>query len=148
MSPGIIYRLSISNRKGQQKHNVPRVKLDVKKGIIGDAHGETDRPVSLLPYESFSKLEHPDLSINPGDFAENITTSGLNFETIWLGTILKLGKAARLEVIQIGKECHESCVIRETAGDCIMPTEGLFAKVISPGEVAVNDPIKIESDKQ
>ncbi len=148
MYQGTVYRLSISKQKGQKKHNVPRVNLDVKKGIIGDAHGETDRPVSLLPFESFRKLVHPDLSINPGDFAENITTSGLDFSTIRLGTTLKLGNKARLEVVQIGKECHESCIIRETAGDCIMPTEGVFAKVISPGEVAVNDPIEIESSKQ
>ncbi|HEX7344187.1 MAG TPA: MOSC domain-containing protein, partial [bacterium] len=117
---------------------------DVKRGIIGDAHGTTVRQVSLLPIESFVKVAHPDLHVQPGDFAENITTQGLDFQQIQVGTRLKIGASARLEVIQIGKECHRGCVIRQTVGDCIMPREGIFAKVLAGGEAALGDEIEIE----
>jgi MOSC domain-containing protein YiiM len=144
MNMGSVYRLSISAKKGEKKTNVDRVQLDYQLGIVGDAHGTTERQVSLLPIESFSKLEAPDLTINPGDFAENITTRGLDFSHIKIGMKLKIGQSARLEVIQIGKECHEDCVIRRKVGDCIMPREGVFARVIDPGEVQIGDPIEIE----
>jgi len=143
----IVYRLSIAAQKGQRKTNVPSARLDERLGIVGDAHGTTERQVSLLPLESFSKLEHPDLVISPGDFAENITTIELNFDHLKIGTIIKLGDRARLQVIQIGKECHEDCIIRQKVGDCIMPREGVFAKVITPGEIRVGDQIMIENSK-
>ncbi|HDH58222.1 MAG TPA: MOSC domain-containing protein [Bacteroidetes bacterium] len=143
----IVYRLSISAQKGQRKTNVPSAQLDKKLGIIGDAHGTTERQVSLLPLESFSKLEHPDLVISPGDFAENITTEGLDFDLLKMGTVIRLGDDARLQVIQIGKECHEDCIIRQKVGDCIMPREGVFARVITPGEIQVGDPIEIEKSE-
>ena len=142
---GSIYRISISPELGQKKSNVARVRLDVERGIIGDAHGTTTRQVSLLPIESFVKVAHPNLRVQPGDFAENITTQGLDFERIRVGTCLKLGQTARLEAIQIGKECHHGCIIRQTVGDCIMPREGVFAKVLAGGEVALGDKIEIES---
>ncbi len=144
MKKATVYRISISPEKGQKKVNVPGVFMDEKSGIIGDAHGTTDRPVSLLPYESFSKLKHPNLILHPGDFAENITTNGLDFSQLQLGTIIKIGQDARLEIIQIGKECHDNCEIKELIGDCIMPREGVFAKVVVPGEVRADDSIEIE----
>ncbi len=146
MEKGIVYRLSISAEKGQKKQNVPGVELDIKLGIIGDAHGATDRPVSLLPFESFSKLYHPDISISPGDFAENITTTGLGYSNIRVGTVLRIGENARLEVVQIGKECHDVCPIKEAVGDCIMPREGVFARVIKSGAVKAGDSIEIETN--
>jgi len=144
MNQGLIYRISISPELGQKKRNVERARLDEERGIIGDAHGVTQRQVSLLPIESFVKVAHPQLHVQPGDFAENITTQGLDFRQIRVGTRLKLGQSARLEIIQIGKECHHGCVIRQTVGDCIMPREGIFARVLAGGEVALGDEIEIE----
>jgi len=142
-----VYRLSISAELAQKKQNVDRVRFDCERGIIGDAHGATWRQVSLLPVESFAKIAHPDLVIQPGDFAENITTQGLDFAQIEIGTRLKLGKDARLEIVQIGKECHHGCIIRQTVGDCIMPREGVFARVVMPGEILVGDAIEIETSE-
>lgn len=140
-----VYKLSISPQIGLKKYNVPQVFIDEERGIIGDAHGTTDRPVSLLPFESFRKINRPDLDLKPGDFAENITTIGLDFSLLHIGTIIQIGESARLEVIQIGKECHEVCAIKSAVGDCIMPREGVFAKVINAGEVHTDDPIVIET---
>lgn len=142
---GIIYQLSISKARNQKKTNLDSVQLDIALGIIGDAHGKTKRQISLLPIESFRKLESPDFKINPGDFAENITTKELDFSKITIGTVLRLGSEARIEIIQIGKKCHEDCVIRRQVGDCIMPKEGVFARVLVPGKVQVGDPITIET---
>jgi MOSC domain-containing protein YiiM len=138
-----VYRISISSELGQKKKNISKARLISMKGIEGDAHSETERPLSLLPFESFTKLKHPGLAIFPGDFAENITTIGLNFRNIQVGTKLNLGKSATIEIIQIGKVCHNRCVIRELAGDCIMPDEGVFARVIVGDELCEGDQIKI-----
>jgi len=142
-SNGKVYRLSISDKKGDKKRNISVVTISIEHGIIGDAHGTTERQISLLPIESFSKLETVDFTINPGDFAENITTEGLDFNQIQVGTSLRLGADVCVQIIQIGKECHENCIIREKVGDCIMPREGIFAKVLQAGEVHVGDPIEI-----
>ncbi len=142
-----VHRLSISAVKGRKKTNVPRVRMDVQKGIIGDAHGTTRRQVSLLPWESFAKLESADFTIQPGDFAENITTVGLDFSRIKIGSVLEVGETVQLQVIQIGKECHEDCVIRRKVGDCIMPREGVFARVLEPGEVRLGDPILLKTEE-
>jgi MOSC domain-containing protein YiiM len=144
MNQGSIYRISISAELGEKKSNVERGQLEVERGIVGDAHGTTRRQVSLLPIESFVKVAHPDLRVQPGDFAENITTRGVDFSRISVGTVLRLGREARLEIIQIGKECHHGCVIGQTVGDCIMPREGVFARVLSGGEVAIGDAIEVE----
>lgn len=138
-----IYRLSISAVKGEKKKNVKFVNILPSIGIEGDAHAGSARPVSLLPFESFSKLENSELKINPGDFAENITTVGLNFGKIIVGTRITLGDSVILEVIQIGKECHNGCVIKQTVGDCIMPREGVFANVIEGGILREGDPVKV-----
>lgn len=143
-SEGFVHRLSISSRKGDKKKNVKNVIVG-DGGIDGDVHANTGRPVSLLPLESFQKVAHPDLDINPGDFAENITTKALNFENIKIGTIIFIGDEVKLEVIQLGKKCHHGCIIRETVGDCIMPREGVFARVINGGNITVGDQIKLSA---
>lgn len=138
-----IYRLSISAVKGEKKRNVKSVTVLPSIGIEGDAHAGSTRPVSLLPLESFSKLENSELKINPGDFAENITTVGVNFENTVIGTRIALGDGVVLKVIRIGKECHNSCVIKQTVGDCVMPREGVFADVIEGGILREGDTVKV-----
>lgn len=140
-----IYRISVAPEKGQKKTNTGEVYIRAGYGIDGDAHSRSGRPVSLLPFESFKKVYHPDLRVSPGDFAENITTRGLDFSPIHIGTQISLGDAVLLEVIQIGKKCHHGCIIRETVGDCIMPREGVFARVLSGGKIREGDPIRIVS---
>jgi MOSC domain-containing protein YiiM len=141
-SGGYVHRLSISAKKGDKKNNVDKVVVG-NGGIEGDVHANTGRPVSLLPFESFQKLDHPDIVINPGDFAENITTKALDFESVRIGTTIEIGNAVKLEVIQLGKKCHLGCIIRETVGDCIMPREGVFARVISGGDITIGDSIRL-----
>ena len=138
-----IFRISVAPQKGLKKSNVTEVYIRAGEGIDGDAHGTSHRPVSLLPFESFQKVYHPDLRINPGDFAENITTWGVDFSGVHIGTRIMLGDSVLLEVIQIGKKCHHNCIIRETVGDCIMPREGVFAKVLNGGKVKEGDPIRV-----
>ena len=139
---GRIYRLSISPHKGDRKQNVSQVTMDLKLGIIGDAHGTSDRPVSLLPYESFAKLNHPELDILPGDFAENITTEGVDLKQCALFDRFEIGDVV-LEVTQIGKECHgSSCSIFREVGKCIMPVVGIFARVIQGGMIKKGTSIK------
>jgi len=138
-----VFRLSVAPQKGLKKTNVSEVYIRPGEGIDGDAHGTSHRPISLLPFESFKKVYHPDLQINPGDFAENITTCGVDYSQVQIGTRIMLGNAVLLEVIQIGKECHNNCIIRKTVGDCIMPREGVFAKVLSGGKVKEGDPIRV-----
>lgn len=140
-----VYRISIAPEKGQKKTNVKEVHLSPGAGIDGDAHGLSHRPVSLLPFESFKKVYHPDLSVAPGDFAENITTVGVDFSRIGIGTRIYLGDSVLLEVIQIGKKCHNDCIIRQTVGDCIMPREGVFAKVINGGKIKEGDSVRVLS---
>jgi MOSC domain-containing protein YiiM len=138
-----IYKLSISTHTGEKKENVPSVKVVIEKGIEGDAHFGSGRPISLLPYESFSKLDQSEIRIDPGDFAENITTEGVDFSKLDIGSKIALGDTVILEVMQIGKECHNDCVIRQTVGDCIMPREGVFAKPLKGGMLREGDPVKI-----
>jgi MOSC domain-containing protein YiiM len=138
-----VHRISISEKTGERKENVATVSITREAGIEGDAHGRTRRQISLLALESFHKVEHPDLEIKPGDFAENITTLGLDYMEIGIGSRLRLGKTAEVEVIQIGKECHNDCVIKETVGDCIMPREGFFVRVLKDGILNQGDIIEV-----
>lgn len=140
-----VFRISLSEQVGDKKHNVRRATLLPDGGIVGDAHFGTARQLSLLPLESFSKVRHPELDVKPGDFAENVTTVGLDFSGIRIGTRLRLGARIEVEVLQIGKECHTGCAIRELTGDCIMPREGVFAKIITGGVLEEGDPVTVLS---
>jgi len=138
-----IHKLSVSERKGEKKDNVPEVTVIAEKGIQGDAHCGSERPVSLLSLESFDELDTSLMEINPGDFAENITTRGLDYSRVTVGTRLTLGDEVIVEIIQIGKDCHDGCIIKQTVGDCVMPRRGVFARPLKGGKLREGDPIKI-----
>ncbi len=138
---GRIHSISVSETKGDQKHNVNTATLVKDYGIDGDAHAGSERQVSLLPLESFSKLDGHLVDLKPGVFAENLTTMGLDFEDVSIGRKLLVGERIVLEVTQIGKECHNDCHIREAVGDCIMPREGVFVRVLKGGVIRVGDAI-------
>ena len=137
-----VFRLSISEVKGQKKTNVSSVNV-TSEGIEGDAHSGTARALSLLPYESFDEYAHLALDIHPGAFGENITTVGMDFSRLTVGTKLALGDNVVIEIIQVGKECHSDCDIKQVVGDCIMPRQGLFARVLTEGKVREGDSIRI-----
>ncbi|MBR1584465.1 MAG: MOSC domain-containing protein [Clostridia bacterium] len=141
-----IIAVNISEQKGTQKHSVEKIDLQVDHGIVGDAHaGNWHRQVSLLGMESVQKVQqHIDFTLQPGDFAENILTEGLTLYELPVGTKIKIGTAL-CEVTQIGKECHFNCAIREKAGDCVMPREGIFAKVLQPGSAKAGDWVTVVS---
>ncbi len=134
-----------SEKKGTKKKPVAVVTIKENHGVVGDAHadGTTHRQVSLLAIESIDKMRGRGFDLQPGDFAENITTQGIDWVSLPIGTKIALGDEAELEMTQIGKECHAACAIRKQVGDCIMPREGIFAKVIQGGDVKAGDTIKI-----
>jgi len=142
---GKIIAVSISKRKGIPKSNVESAKLIDNHGIEGDIHaGKWHRQVSFLAIESIDKMRAKGLTgLRPGAFAENITTEFLTLPEIEIGTRIKIGNDAELEITQIGKECHDKCAIFVKVGDCVMPREGIFAKVIKSGNIKINDEIKI-----
>ena len=142
---GKVVSVNISEKKGVRKREVERIELKPGWGIVGDAHaGNWHRQISLLAEESIDKMTALGLSdLTPGKFAENITTRGISLYTLPVGTVLALG-ACRVEVTQIGKECHQHCEIYKKVGQCIMPHEGIFVKVLTPGEILVGDEIQIE----
>jgi MOSC domain-containing protein YiiM len=140
-----VLAVCISQRKGEQKRPVDEIECKIDHGIVGDAHaGNWHRQISLLAQESVKKVQEKiDFPLKPGDFAENILTEGISLCTLPVGTTLKIG-GIRAEVTQIGKECHQSCVIRQKAGDCVMPREGIFVKVLEEGTVRPGDDIVVE----
>ena len=116
-------------------------------GLEGDAHaGPWHRQVSLLALESIEKMRAMGLKVGPGDFAENLTTEGIDLPALPLGTKLKVGPQAIGEVSQIGKECHTRCAIYYQAGDCVMPREGIFIKVLEGGPIQTGDLIEVITD--
>ena len=137
--------LSISTEKGMAKNNIAKGKFIEDHGIEGDAHaGNWHRQVSLLSSESIEKMRNMGLNdLIPGSFGENITTEEIDFSEIAIGIILKIGNEVELEITQIGKECHSRCRIYYSVGDCIMPNEGLFAKVTKGGWVYTGDSITV-----
>ena len=142
---GMIIAVCISERKGIQKHAVPEIELRVGLGIVGDAHaGNWHRQVSLLAEESVDQMRGLGFDLPPGAFAENLLTRGLELKTLPVGTVLRAGTAL-LAVTQIGKECHNDCAIKQTAGRCVMPTDGIFAVVLKDGVVKLGDDISVVS---
>ena len=140
---GTIISLNISREKGVNKEPVESVELQVDHGIVGDAHaGDWHRQVSLLAEESINFMRNKGLELEPGAFAENITTEGIELATLPIGTRLGNGQVV-LEVTQIGKKCHKGCATFKQDGDCIMPREGIFTKVIVPGTLRRGDSLDV-----
>lgn len=136
---GRIVALSISDRKGVPKRNVESVRLLEDYGIEGDAHaGSWHRQVSILAIESIERMKGKGLNLRPGIFAENITTENLDLSKLKVGDRILI-RGVELEVTQIGKECLKPCAIFRKIGDCIMPREGIFARVVKGGEIRVGD---------
>ena len=137
-----IHAISVSEAKGVRKSNVSTAVVKPDHGIINDAHaGPWHRQVSLLAKESIDKMVRQGLDVGPGDFAENITTIGINLVDLPIGERLHLGQNVLVEVTQIGKECHDRCAIFQEAGDCVMPREGIFVKVLTGGTIKTGDRI-------
>ena len=141
---GRIVAVSISDERGKKKRNVPSAELRAEHGIVGDAHaGPGKRQVSLLGIESIRTMQGKGVEVGPGDFAENITTEGIEVFSLPVGTRLRLGDGALGEVTQIGKTCHDRCEIFRVVGDCVMPREGVFARVLHGGEIRVGEAIAL-----
>lgn len=136
-----------SREKGTRKTAVAQGMLKENYGLAGDAHADccTHRQVSLLAMESIDTMTKLGLQLGPGDFAENLTTEGAELSSLPIGTRISIGKEALLEISQIGKECHTGCAIYQEIGKCIMPREGIFARVIRGGCVRTGDDIRIEN---
>jgi MOSC domain-containing protein YiiM len=138
-----IASIAVSRKKGTPKTIVDRAHLVCDHGIQGDAHaGPWHRQISFLAAESIDRSREQGLDVSFGDFAENVATSGIDWLQVPVGTRFRLGPQALVEITQIGKECKRKCAIYYLAGDCIMPREGVFARVLRGGEVRSNDPIE------
>jgi len=141
---GKILAVCVSKKKGTQKKNVGSAVIKANHGIVGDAHsGPWHRQVSLLSDESIEKMRAKGLPLGFGDFGENIVTWGVDLTARGVGTTIKLGDSVIGEVSQIGKVCHNRCTIYFKAGDCIMPREGIFLKILTGGKITVGDKIEI-----
>lgn len=142
---GTIVSINVSDTKGVRKKPVQEARVIENSGIEGDGHASsaTHRQVSLLAIESVRKMQAMGLDVKPGDFAENITTEGLDLLALPVGTRLRIGKQVLAEVSQIGKECHTPCAIYHQAGDCVMPKEGIFVKIYTSGTIKVGDDILV-----
>jgi MOSC domain-containing protein YiiM len=140
-----VLAVNISDKKGVRKKTVDKVILKKGYGIQGDAHASEKwhRQISLLAIESIKKMRDKGLDVNAGDFAENITTEGIDLVGLPVGTRIAIGKEVEIEVSQIGKRCHTGCAIYKQTGDCVMPREGIFARVIKGGIVKKGDKIRI-----
>ena len=134
-----------SRKKGTTKESIPEGLFKEDYGLIDDAHADsqTHRQVSLLATESIDKMRSLGFTLKPGDFAENITTEGIDLVNLPIGTRMFIGNGVALEITQIGKECHTACAIRRQVGQCIMPEEGVFARVSEGGLVKPGDMIRI-----
>ena len=143
---GTVVSVNISRTKGVRKGPVGGGVVVAGRGLDGDVHaGPWHRQVSLLAEESIAKMRGAGLDVGPGDFAENVTTRGLDLVSLPVGTVLRVGASVRLEVTQIGKVCHDRCAIYEQAGDCVMPREGIFVRVLEGGPIEAGDAIEVES---
>jgi MOSC domain-containing protein YiiM len=142
---GKIIAVCRSDKKGMKKKAVACGTFKEEFGMLTDAHASSEwhRQVSLLAMESIEKMRKLGVNVGPGDFAENLTTEGIELVTLPVGTKLTVGNSVLLEISQIGKECHTRCAIFQQVGTCVMPTEGVFARVIKGGEIKAGDTIKI-----
>ena len=140
---GKIMAVCISEKRGTQKKNIEKVRLTENFGLEGDAHGGNwHRQVSLLSYEKVRAFEEKGISVEDGAFGENLLVEGFDFKTLPIGTRLRCGEVL-LEMTQIGKECHSHCEIYQAVGDCIMPREGVFARVLHGGMIQIGDVMEI-----
>lgn len=140
---GKIMAVCISEKRGTQKKNIEKVRLIENFGLEGDAHGGNwHRQVSLLSYEKVRAFEEKGISVEDGAFGENLLVEGFDFKTLPIGTRFRCGEVL-LEMTQIGKECHSHCEIYQAVGDCIMPREGVFARVLHGGEIQIGDEMEI-----
>ena len=143
-----IVSIATSKKKGTRKASVDEAYLKAEHGLEGDAHaGNWHRQVSFLASEEIDRARQSGLDVSFGDFAENIATTGIDWKNIPVGTRVRLGSDALVEITQIGKECHNRCAIYYKAGDCIMPREGVFARVLEEGTIRCGDRISIESSE-
>ncbi len=164
---GRIKAISVSAQKGVAKSNVPAAELKADYGVVGDAHAGGPRQVSLLAFEAIDQFRKKGLEVAPGDFAENLTVEGMDLSRLTVGSRLRVARAscpcvapascrreeskggtpsprqAELEVTQLGKKCHGRCRIYEKVGDCIMPVQGVFARVVVGGTIRVGDIIEV-----
>ena len=136
--------VNISEKKGTLKKPVAEIHLKLRHGIVGDAHaGDWHRQISLLAEESVDTMRAlSPIPLDPGVFAENINTEGIDLKSLPVGAHLRIGET-EVEVTQIGKECHNDCAIKKTVGKCVMPTEGIFAIVVKEGTVRAGDEIEV-----
>ncbi|MFH1157184.1 MAG: MOSC domain-containing protein [Pseudomonadota bacterium] len=139
-----IVSIAVSRSKGTPKTRVNRAILIKDHGLEGDAHaGAWHRQVSFLAAEAIELGKARGLDVSFGDFAENVATEGIDWKSLPVGARVRLGDTCEVEVTQIGKECHKKCAVFYRAGDCIMPREGVFARVIQGGEILVGDPVAV-----
>ena len=145
MKSGKIIAVCRSDKKGTSKDVIPEGQFCEGFGMVSDAHADfaTHRQVSLLATESIAKMRKLGLDVGPGAFAENLTTEGIDIASIPIGTKVTVGKEVVLEISQIGKECHAGCAIFRQVGKCIMPKEGVFARVVRGGTIVAGDKIKV-----
>lgn len=144
-----IVSIATSKKKGTRKIAVDEAFLKKEHGLEGDAHAGTwHRQVSFLASEEIDKAREKGLEVTFGDFAENIATTGVDWKNIPVGSRIRLGQNVLVEITQIGKECHNRCAIYYKAGDCIMPREGVFARVLEEGIIRCGDPISIEESRK
>jgi MOSC domain-containing protein YiiM len=136
-----IKAVCIGSVKHERKDQVDSAELVVGHGLEGDAHAGSDRQVSLLAVEAIDRMREKMPELVPGDFAENLTTEGFALDLARIGSRLRIGAGIVLEVTQIGKTCHRACNIRKIVGDCVMPREGIFARVVNGGTVRKGDEI-------
>ncbi|MGE4299949.1 MAG: MOSC domain-containing protein [Desulfovibrionaceae bacterium] len=140
---GTIVAVCASSKKHEQKHEVDEAEIREGHGLVGDAHGGSERQVSLLAMEHIDTMRRDLPTLAPGAFAENLTTVGIALETLRIGTRLRAGSGCLLEITQIGKKCHNKCTIHKQVGYCIMPTKGVFARVVAGGMVKKGDSITV-----
>ena len=141
-----IVSIALSKEKGIRKTCVNEAEILENFGLKGDAHGGTwHRQISFLSAEKINQAKENGLDVSFGDFAENIATIGVDWKLVPVGTVVELGDSVKVEITQIGKKCHNKCEIYHQTGDCIMPREGVFGRVIHGGKITCGDMIKLEN---